>query len=198
MHAALRAAGFRPTFFPTPTTSLWPHIRGAFPFFAHFDGYVLSYEHGAMKPEAKIYEVVEAANWPQGEAIIYWMTGQRTSRPGSRAAGRRSCTKRRKKPSPSCAGWGFLSALTLEKLRHSDRRGENAFGQVVQRQAGRLKSGESVSKIGAKLEFVRQTVMAGRAETSPAQFPVILQAREPALLGPGANPFGKHAGKKSE
>src|ERR1700744_95675 len=37
------------------------HIRTRYPFFSDFDGYVLSYEHRAMKPAAKLYEVVERA-----------------------------------------------------------------------------------------------------------------------------------------
>src|SRR6188768_3188151 len=35
------------------------HIRQAYPFFSNFTGYVYSYEHRAMKPDPRIYEVVE-------------------------------------------------------------------------------------------------------------------------------------------
>ena len=47
------------------------HIRNRFPFFSDFDGYVLSYEHRAMKPAAKLYEVVERATGRRGEEIVY-------------------------------------------------------------------------------------------------------------------------------
>ena len=47
------------------------HIRKRFPFFSEFDGYVLSYEHGAMKPSARLYEIVERASGRRGEEIIY-------------------------------------------------------------------------------------------------------------------------------
>ena len=47
------------------------HIRGNFPFFSNFDGYVLSYEHRAMKPEARLYEVVERVTGKTGSAILY-------------------------------------------------------------------------------------------------------------------------------
>jgi HAD superfamily hydrolase (TIGR01509 family) len=47
------------------------HIRRRFPFFSDFDGYVLSYEHGAMKPSARLYEIVERASGRRGEELIY-------------------------------------------------------------------------------------------------------------------------------
>lgn len=47
------------------------HIRRSFPFFSNFDGYVLSYEHGAMKPDAKLYEVVEQQTGWKRDKIIY-------------------------------------------------------------------------------------------------------------------------------
>src|ERR1041384_6667241 len=59
LHAELRQKGF-PTYIFSNTNDLAvSHIRRRFPFFANFDGYILSYEHGAMKPDAKLYEVVE-------------------------------------------------------------------------------------------------------------------------------------------
>jgi len=47
------------------------HIRKRFPFFSDFDAYVLSYEHGAMKPSARLYEIVERASGRKGAEIIY-------------------------------------------------------------------------------------------------------------------------------
>jgi HAD superfamily hydrolase (TIGR01509 family) len=47
------------------------HIRRRFPFFSDFDGYVLSYEHGAMKPSAKLYEIVERMSGRRGTEILY-------------------------------------------------------------------------------------------------------------------------------
>jgi len=47
------------------------HIRNRFPFFSDFDGYVLSYEHGSMKPSAKLYEIVERASGRKGAEIVY-------------------------------------------------------------------------------------------------------------------------------
>ena len=70
-HAGLRRAGV-PTFIFSNTNDLAiAHIRRRFPFFAHFDGYVLSFEHGAMKPAAKLYEVVEQVTGRKGAEILY-------------------------------------------------------------------------------------------------------------------------------
>ena len=59
LHASLKNQGL-PTYIFSNTNELAVlHIRKNFPFFANFDGYVLSYEHGVMKPEAGLYEAVE-------------------------------------------------------------------------------------------------------------------------------------------
>ena len=71
LHQALRQAGLRTYVFSNTNDMAIAHIRRNFPFFSRFDGYVLSYEHGAMKPDPKIYQVVEAmAQCAPGE-ILY-------------------------------------------------------------------------------------------------------------------------------
>ena len=47
------------------------HIRERFPFFSRFDQFVLSHEHGAMKPEAALYEVVEEQTGRAGGELLY-------------------------------------------------------------------------------------------------------------------------------
>ena len=70
-HAALRKSG-TPTFIFSNTNDLAiEHIRKNFPFFANFDAHVLSYEHGAMKPDQKLYEVVERVTEKAGGQILY-------------------------------------------------------------------------------------------------------------------------------
>ncbi|HXR08878.1 MAG TPA: HAD family phosphatase [Candidatus Acidoferrum sp.] len=71
LHAALRAAGVRTWIFSNTNELAERHIRARFPFFSNFDGYVLSYEQGAMKPDAKLYEVVERQTGCRGGAILY-------------------------------------------------------------------------------------------------------------------------------
>ena len=59
LQATLRRQG-TPTYIFSNTNDLAVgHIRQSFPFFSNFDGYIFSYEHGAMKPQPKLYEVVE-------------------------------------------------------------------------------------------------------------------------------------------
>ncbi|MDB6018171.1 MAG: hypothetical protein JWR19_2660 [Pedosphaera sp.] len=71
LHATLRRKRI-PTYIFSNTNELAVnHIRQNFPFFKEFDGYVLSYEHGAMKPHAKLYEVVERVTKRQRAEILY-------------------------------------------------------------------------------------------------------------------------------
>lgn len=71
LHSALLKKGV-PTFIFSNTNELAiTHIRRSYPFFANFDGYILSYEHGAMKPQAKLYEVVERETRQVNSNILY-------------------------------------------------------------------------------------------------------------------------------
>lgn len=71
LHAALRARRV-PTFILSNTNDIAAaHIRERFPFFSRFDGYVLSYQHGAIKPAAKLYEILEGLTGQKGKAIVY-------------------------------------------------------------------------------------------------------------------------------
>jgi 2-haloacid dehalogenase len=71
LQAQLQVQGF-PTYIFSNTNELAVHhIRQSFPFFARFNGYVLSYEHGAMKPEPRLYEVMETMTGQTGPAILY-------------------------------------------------------------------------------------------------------------------------------
>lgn len=71
LHAELRARGV-PTYIFSNTNDLAVgHIRKRFPFFGNFDGYVFSYEHGAMKPDAKLYQVIENQTGRVKGEILY-------------------------------------------------------------------------------------------------------------------------------
>jgi HAD superfamily hydrolase (TIGR01509 family) len=71
MQAALRAKGI-PTFIFSNTNGIHiNHIKKKFPFFSNFDGYIYSFEQGAMKPNPKIYEVVERLTGHRGGDIVY-------------------------------------------------------------------------------------------------------------------------------
>ena len=71
LNAALRANDIPTCVFSNTNGIAVGHIRRRFPFFAHFDHYILSYEQGSMKPDARIYAAVERATGRTGEAIVY-------------------------------------------------------------------------------------------------------------------------------
>ncbi|MFZ1074266.1 MAG: HAD family phosphatase [Verrucomicrobiia bacterium] len=82
LHAALRRRGI-PTYIFSNTNDLAvEHIRRNFPFFKHFDGYILSYQICAMKPDSKIYEALEKLAGRHGADIVYL-----DDRPENAAAG---------------------------------------------------------------------------------------------------------------
>lgn len=71
LHGELRGQKI-PTFIFSNTNEMAiHHVRRNFPFFGKFDGYILSYEHGAMKPDARLYEVVESKTGRSGAEILY-------------------------------------------------------------------------------------------------------------------------------
>jgi len=71
VHRELRGRGF-PTFIFSNTNELAVrHIRKSFPFFSHFAGYVLSYEHRCLKPAPEFYECLERQSGFRGAEIFY-------------------------------------------------------------------------------------------------------------------------------
>ncbi|MCL4787207.1 MAG: HAD family phosphatase [Verrucomicrobia bacterium] len=71
IQATLRRQGI-PTYIFSNTNDLAVEsIRRSFPFFSNFDGYILSYEVGAMKPDAKIYEALEKMSGKRAAEILY-------------------------------------------------------------------------------------------------------------------------------
>lgn len=76
-------------------------IHRNFPFFRNFHGYILSYEHGSMKPEPKLYEVVETRSGCRGAEILYL-----DDRPENIAAG-------------AARGWQVILQETPKKTREA-------------------------------------------------------------------------------
>lgn len=104
LHAALRRKGV-PTYIFSNTNELAvSHIREMYPFFGGFDGYIFSYEHGAMKPQEELYEVVERMAGRRREQIIYI-----DDRPENIAAG-------------SARGWQVVLQETAAKSRAALRK----------------------------------------------------------------------------
>jgi FMN phosphatase YigB (HAD superfamily) len=71
LHAGLRKRKIPTYIFSNTNEIAVEHIRRKFPFFSGFDGYILSYEVRGMKPDAKIYEALEAMSGRRGADIFY-------------------------------------------------------------------------------------------------------------------------------
>lgn len=71
IHARLRKTKVPTYIFSNTNEIAVDHIRRRFPFFSDFDGYVLSYEIGAMKPRPKMYEALETMSRRRGDDIFY-------------------------------------------------------------------------------------------------------------------------------
>ena len=71
LHRKLAKAGFPTCIFSNTNDLAISHIRERYPFFNGFTNYVLSYEHGCMKPQARLYEVVEEVTLAKGADILY-------------------------------------------------------------------------------------------------------------------------------
>jgi FMN phosphatase YigB (HAD superfamily) len=71
LQAHLRAQGVPTYIFSNTNGIAVNHIRQKFPFFANFDGYIYSYQVGAMKPDPKIYEALERMSGHRGDQIVY-------------------------------------------------------------------------------------------------------------------------------
>jgi FMN phosphatase YigB (HAD superfamily) len=71
LHATLRQRG-HPTYIFSNTNDLAiEHVRRNFPFFKNFDGYIFSYEVGAVKPQMEIYAAMERLSGRRGADLIY-------------------------------------------------------------------------------------------------------------------------------
>jgi HAD superfamily hydrolase (TIGR01509 family) len=99
LHSHLRTRGHQTYIFSNTNDIAVEHIRHNFPFFVNFDGYIYSYEVGAMKPQKKIYEAMEKLCGRSGEEIIYL-----DDRPENIATG-------------SERGWNVILHETPEKTR---------------------------------------------------------------------------------
>ena len=68
----LRHSGIPTYLFSNSNDLAISHIHRRYPFYSRFDGYILSYERGALKPQPRIYEVVERETQQSGDNIAYF------------------------------------------------------------------------------------------------------------------------------
>jgi len=71
LQTALRRRGLKTYAFSNTNELAIDHIRRNFPFYGNFEGYILSYQHGVMKPDPRLYEVVERESRRRGPEILY-------------------------------------------------------------------------------------------------------------------------------
>jgi FMN phosphatase YigB (HAD superfamily) len=71
LHTALRQRGVPTYIFSNTNPLAVEHLRRTYPFFDLFNGYILSYEHTAMKPDPKLYSVVERVTGQSGSGLVY-------------------------------------------------------------------------------------------------------------------------------
>ena len=71
LQATLQQRGMSAYAFSNTNELAAEHIRRSFPFYSKFDGCILSFEHGAMKPDARLYEVVERQSGRREAEILY-------------------------------------------------------------------------------------------------------------------------------
>jgi HAD superfamily hydrolase (TIGR01509 family) len=71
LHAELRQRGFQTYIFSNTNDIAVEHISREFPFLKSFDGYIYSYEIGAMKPQPEIYAALEKMSGRRGADLIY-------------------------------------------------------------------------------------------------------------------------------
>ena len=99
LHAELRQRGLQTYIFSNTNDIAVEHIQRNFPFFKNFDGYIYSYQVGAMKPDPKIYGAMEKLSARRGREIIYL-----DDRPENIAAG-------------AARGWRVILHESPEKTR---------------------------------------------------------------------------------
>ena len=101
LHAELRQRGFKTYIFSNTNDLAVEHVRRNFPFFNNFDGYILSYEVGGMKPQPEIYEAMEKMTSRRCADLIYM-----DDRPENIAAG-------------AARGWRAILHESPEKTRQA-------------------------------------------------------------------------------
>ena len=71
LHQELRQRGYQTYIFSNTNDLAIEHVRRNFPFFANFNGYILSYEVGGLKPHPEIYQAMEAMTGKRGPDLVY-------------------------------------------------------------------------------------------------------------------------------
>lgn len=71
LHGRLRDEGIPTYIFSNTSEMVIKHIRKTYPFFNTFTDYIFSYEHRSVKPQPRIYEVVEEKAGRKEQQLLY-------------------------------------------------------------------------------------------------------------------------------
>src|SRR5580700_7381166 len=108
LHAELRQRGYKTYILSNTNDLAVEHVRRNFPFFKHFDGYILSYEVGGMKPEPKIYEALETMTGRRGADLVYIDDRPENIETGLARGWRAILHETPEKTRRALAGWGLI------------------------------------------------------------------------------------------
>jgi len=108
LHAELRQRGYKTYILSNTNDLAVEHVRRNFPFFKNFDGYILSYEVGGMKPEPKIYEALEAMTGQRGADLVYIDDRPENIETGLARGWRAVLHETPEKTRQTLAGWGLV------------------------------------------------------------------------------------------
>jgi len=108
LHEELRQRGYKTYILSNTNDLAVEHVRRNFPFFANFDGYILSYEVGGMKPEPEIYAALEALTGRQGSDLIYIDDRPENIETGASRGWRAILHETPEKTRRTLASWGLV------------------------------------------------------------------------------------------
>ena len=108
LHAELRQRGYQTFIFSNTNDLAVEHVRRNFPFFQNFDGYILSYEVGGLKPQPEIYAAVEKLTGRRGADLVYIDDRPENIETGKGRGWRAVMHESAEKTRKALAGWGVI------------------------------------------------------------------------------------------
>jgi len=108
LQAELRQRGFKTYIFSNTNDLAIEHVRRNFPFFRNFDGYIFSYEVGALKPQPEIYAAMETLTGRRGADLIYIDDRPENIETGAGRGWRAVLHESAEKTRAALAAWGVI------------------------------------------------------------------------------------------
>ena len=71
LHRQCKALGYKTFLFSNTNELVIAYFRKVFPFINEFDGHIFSYEYGCMKPDSRLYKILEKKSGYSGDKIVY-------------------------------------------------------------------------------------------------------------------------------